>query len=231
MKSSQNRKKQRKVNTLFEGKHFFIFCEGEQTEPLYFKGFEAAINSNPIYRNNVQVYVQGLGAETLRVIQYAENYVRENHIDNAEIWCVYDKDSFPSQDFNGVSERANYLNSLPSNVKYNVAWSNQCVEYWFILHFAYYDSNNDRKYYRDFLHRKFHEFGWDKYEKNNNELFAIMTKHGNPNLAIRFAEKRMHECDGLTDSDCAPATKVYLLVKELAEYLPDDYRKKYISEQ
>lgn len=228
MAKPQNRKKQRNVNNRVEGERFFIFCEGEQTEPKYFNGFENAIKSNAIYKNLVHVHVEGVGAETIRVINAAENYVKENGIKNANIWCVYDKDSFPTQDFNAVSERVAYLNSQQNDVVYYVAWSNQCIEYWFILHFAYYDSDNDRKYYRKFLHEKFKELGWNKYEKNNEELFEIMTEKGNPKQAIKWAQKRIQECEGLTDTKSVPATRVYLLVQELAKYLPEQIRKRYI---
>lgn len=127
-----------------------------------------------------------------------------------------------------MSKKAETLNLQQNEVVYHVAWSNQCIEYWFILHFAYYDSDNDRKYYRQFLHNKFKELGWTRYEKNNSELFEIMTKKGNPKQAIKWAQKRINECDGLTDTDSAPATKVYLLVQELAKYLPEEIKNKYI---
>ena len=116
MAAPQNKKKNRQVEHLEAvGQRFYIFCEGEQTEPQYFRGFEKAIKSNPVYKNLVHVHVEGVGAET--------------------------------------------LNRQQNDVVYKVAWSNQCIEYWFILHFAYYTSDNDRKDYRKFLHSKFKELG------------------------------------------------------------------------
>ena len=120
------------------------------------------------------------------------------------------------------------MNKQQNDVVYHVAWSNQCIEYWFILHFAFYVSDNDRKYYRSFLHRIFKDLGWNKYEKNNEELFEIMTNHGNPKQAINFAKKRLEECSGLTDTNSVPATKVHLLVEELAKYLPKNIKEKYL---
>lgn len=229
MASPKNRKKPRKVEYLeTAGEKFYIFCEGVQTEPLYFLGFEKAIKSNAVYKNLVHVHVEGVGADTLRVIDEAEKYVRDRKIKNANIWCVYDKDSFPKQDFNAVSQRAETLNSQQNDVRYFVAWSNQCIEYWFILHFAYYDSDNDRKDYRKFLHTKFKEFEWNRYEKNNEELFTILTEKGNPKQAIRFAQKRLKECEGKSDTASVPATKVHLLVQELAKYLPEGIKNKYL---
>ena len=223
-----NRKKARKIEhlPLIEFR-FYIFCEGIQTEPLYFKGLKKAIEKNPIYKNIVSIEVEGVGAETLKVLEAAEEKVRNLKIMNAQIWCVYDKDSFPPERFNNVSERVKVLNQNQADVVYRVGWSNQCIEYWFILHFDYYDSDNDRKYYRKYLHKKFREIGWNKYEKNNEELFELLSRHGNPQQAINLAKLRLSECKGCTDSQSVPATKVHELVEELAVYLPDDIRNRY----
>ena len=53
---------------------YYIFCEGLQTEPLYFQGFKRLIEENPIYREMVLIEIEPCGAETLRVIHQAERY-------------------------------------------------------------------------------------------------------------------------------------------------------------
>ena len=88
---------------------YYIFCEGQQTEPLYFEGFKRYIEDNPIYRDMVLIEIEPCQAETMRVIGMAERYVKKNKIQNGQIWCVYDKDSFPAKDFNGVEQRARQL--------------------------------------------------------------------------------------------------------------------------
>lgn len=55
--------------------------------------------------------IEPCGAETMRVISAAEKYAAGKHITKGQIWCVYDKDSFPARNFNGVLERAESLNS------------------------------------------------------------------------------------------------------------------------
>ena len=226
--STHNRKKQRIVEHLAPSQKIYIFCEGKQTEPLYFEAFKREITKNPIYKNSVFVSVNGLGKETLRVVKYAENYVYTHEISGAQIWCVYDKDSFPNEDFNMAETVIENLNNSQSSNVYYAAWSNQCVEYWFILHFSYYTSNNDRKYYRSFLHKKFAELGWDRYEKNNEELFSILITQGNPKQAIIWSEKQLKSFNKKTPSKSAPATKVHLLVQELAKYLPDELKQRFL---
>jgi len=228
----KNRKKTRRIEHLPVIEHkYYIFCEGMKTEPLYFEGIKKAIEQNPIYRNMVIINIEGVGAETIKVIEAAEAKVKSLGVKNAHIWCVYDKDSSPPERFNKVSEKARALNHSQNDVVYHAGWSNQCIEYWFILHFDYYDSDNDRKYYRKYLHKKFKDLGWNRYEKNNEELFILLSLHGNPNQAIEWAKQRLNILTGLTDSQSVPATKVHELVEELAIFFPDDLRSKYIKKK
>lgn len=153
----QWKKKRRKEYLEQKEYRYYIFCEGEQTEPQYFNGFKRLIEDNPIYKEMVLIEIEPCAAETMRVIGKAEKYVAKNKIDKGQIWCVYDKDSFPSGDFNGVVSRANQLNQQNLNLQYHCAWSNECIEFWFLLHFAYYTANNHRTEYISFLNDKFKE--------------------------------------------------------------------------
>lgn len=199
---------------------YYIFCEGEQTEPQYFAGFKRLIEANPIYRDMVLIEIEPCAAETMRVIGAAEKYVKKRGITKGQIWCVYDKDSFPAKDFNGVTERAEKLNKDNPGLQYHCAWSNECIEFWFLLHFAYYTANNHRSEYISFFNDKFRELGLGKYQKNMKNIFEILMEKGNPKLAIRYAKRIINEGQGMTPADIAPGTKVYELVEELEKYFP-----------
>lgn len=79
------------------------------------------IEDNPIYKDMVLIEIEPCAAETMRVIGMAERYVHKNRIDRGQIWCVYDKDSFPAKDFNGVSERVDKLNLENPELQYHAA--------------------------------------------------------------------------------------------------------------
>ena len=150
--------------------------------------------------------------------------MKKNKIKKGQIWCVYDKDSFPPERFNGVVERAESLNKENPELQYHTAWSNECIEFWFLLHFAYYTANNHRSEYITFLNDKFKELGLGKYQKNMKDIFNILMEKGNPKLAIRYAKRIMKDGQGKTPTDIAPGTKVYELVEELTKYLPETAR-------
>lgn len=201
-KEKDNWKKKRRQEYL-EKKEFryYIFCEGQATEPKYFQGFKRYIEDNPIYRDMVLIEIEGCQAETMRVIGKAEEYVRENKITKGQIWCVYDKDSFPSSDVNGVVQRAEVLNQKNPDIQYHAAWSNECIEFWFMLHFAYYTANNHRSEYKKFLNEKFQELGIGKYEKNMDNIFETLMNGGNPKLAIRYAKRIINNGKGKTPAE------------------------------
>ncbi len=222
------KKKRRQEYLEMKEYRYYIFCEGQQTEPLYFEGFKRLIEENPVYRDMVLIEIEPCQAETMRVIGTAERYVKKNRIKEGQIWCVYDKDSFPPNDFNGVALRAEQLNKENPELQYHTAWSNECIEFWFLLHFAYYTSNNRRTEYISFLNVTFRELGLGKYQKNRKNIFDILTEKGNPKLAVRYAKKIIKDGQGRTPTEIAPGTKVYELVEELAKYLPESVKKYFL---
>lgn len=222
-------KKERRKEYLEQKKYrYYIFCEGEQTEPQYFNGFKKLIEENPIYKDMVLIEIEPCAAETMRVIGKAEKYVAKNRIEKGQIWCVYDKDSFPASDFNGVVQRAEKLNQDNPELQYHCAWSNECIEYWFMLHFAYYTANNHRTEYISFLNDKFRELELGKYQKNMKDIFDILMEKGNPKLAVRYAKRIIKENEGKTPTEIAPGTKVYELVEELGKYLPENVQNDFV---
>lgn len=112
-------------------------------------------------------------------------------------------------------------------LQYHAAWSNECIEFWFLLHFAYYTSNNHRTEYISFLNDKFGALGIGKYQKNTKDIFDILMNKGNPKLAIRYAKRIIKDGRGKTPTEIAPGTKVYELVEELVKYLPENVQEKF----
>ncbi len=229
MPTCSNRMKSRKVEVREPVENYYIFCEGEKTEPQYFKGMKSIIASDPMYTN--MIYIEGLGRNTLSVLQYAENYITEHKITTGVVWCVYDKDDFPADRFNAVEQRMKSLNQKLSEddvaLRYYAAWSNQCIEYWFRLHFEFYQTDGSRDDHIRKLNEYFEKKQCGKYEKNRDDIFEILTWNGQPKQAIKWANRRLDQCSGKTPTDSVPATKVHKLVQGLAKYFPERYKHQY----
>lgn len=80
-----------------------------------------------------------------------------------------------------------------SQLQYHVAWSDECIEFWFVLHLAYYTSNNHRSEYIKFLNDKFRELGMGKYQKNIRDIFGVLMEKGSPKLAIWYTKRIIEE--------------------------------------
>ncbi len=121
---------------------------------------------------------------------------------------MFDRDDFPHDDFDNV---INSVKSSDGNVKYKAAWSNECLEVWFLLHFNYLDVNNGRDWYK----RRLSKYLGFRYDKAYPEMYKLL--ESKTDVAIRNA-KRLKD-DTVPPSKNVPATNVYELVEELREYL------------
>lgn len=111
----------------------------------------------------------------------------------------------------------------------HATWSNQRIEFWFLLHFCFYTNNNHRSDYIRLLSDKFKEHGLKKYEKNTADLFGILMKYCNPKQAIKYSKRILKEAGNNAPASIAPATTVHILVEELAKYLPNMNKNSFID--
>ena len=105
-----------------------IVCEGERTEPNYFKSFKI------LSKDVLEIDIKGEGRNTLDLVEQALVIKRDNEkkkeIIYDQVWVVFDRDSFPHGQFNSAIKKAR-SNGL------RVAYSNECFEVWYYLHFSY----------------------------------------------------------------------------------------------
>lgn len=174
-----------------------IVCEGACTEPLYFEAFRVS---------SADVSIEGTGRNTDSLVQYAidkKNAARNDPYD--QVWCVFDRDSFPAVNFNRAIQLAN-ANGI------EVAYTNEAFELWYLLHFHYFHTGMSRQLYRDKLSENLNR----PYEKNDRELYKTLVQR--QSVAIRNAEKLLETYSPSDPCNDNPSTKVHLLVQELNKY-------------
>jgi len=188
-----------------------IVCEGENTEKSYFEQFRLP---------TVTLEVVGKGYNTLTLVKEA---IRLSGLKAYEqVWCVFDKDSFPKQDFNAAVD-------LCIHQGFGAAYSNQAFEYWLILHFNDHQGTPmDRKLYAGTLNKLLKSFGvaYDKESKIITEQFfeVLMSKdlsknEARVNLAISRAIKNSEHFLDKAPADRESSTTVYKLVGELLKFM------------
>ena len=187
---------------------FLIVCEGEKTEPNYFKAFTER------WSEVKEVNVKGCGCSTCQLINEAkkiqEKLEHERQVSFDRVWLVFDKDEFT--DFNKAIEDA-------KKEGMNCAWSNQAFELWYVLHFQYLVTGVDRKQYIEMIEDKVRKASKSKkfkYKKNDKDFYQILQEHGDEEQAIKRAQ-RLRGIRGEEKNYAAhnPRTEVDLLVDEL----------------
>ena len=184
-----------------------IVCEGERTEPNYFDQFEVT---------NITIDPRGIGDNTIRLVKYAINESKRNDYD--QVWCVFDKDSFPKDNFNNAVQ-------LAQNNDFGIAYSNESFELWYILHYEYLNSQITRDQYIKKLNNIFKskkDEGFpDSYKKNDPNIYRILKPY--QHVALKNAQNLSNNYESeLIPSSATqcPVTYVYKLVEELNRWIP-----------
>ena len=186
-----------------------IITEGVKTEPNYFKAFRV---------HNIDVEIIGTGRNTVSLVEEAKQLAEEKKEARARefgirvkdvtmtVWCVFDKDSFPSGNFNGAIQAA-------EGQGFKIAYSNEAFELWYLLHFNYYNTGITREQYIEKLSDLL-EF---KYEKNDEFMYNVLFE--NQWKAIQNAKKLLACYCSENPNANNPSTTVYKLVEYLNEFI------------
>ena len=186
---------------------FLIVCEGEKTEPNYFKSF-------PVDPKVIKLDIKGEGKNTKSLVETAIELKNTEESDETDrFWCVFDRDKNPNNP--NDSQNFNSAITLARNNGIDVAYSNDAFELWYLLHFNYYHTQISRKDYPDMLT----DVLGHKYQKNSETIYEkLKDKQEN---AIKNAKRLLQEYKPPNPETDNPSTTVHLLVEELNRFIPD----------
>ncbi|MBW4562798.1 MAG: RloB family protein [Mojavia pulchra JT2-VF2] len=189
----------RKVNKREVRQRFLIVCEGERTEPNYFRSFR-------VPKNVFEIDVQGVGENPSRLVQRARELNQQEEYD--QVWCVFDRDAWTIEDFNNAIRNA-------EEQGFKVAYSNEAFELWYVLHFEFLNTGIPRS---DYI-KKLNYLLKKTYKKNSETIYdELFVKQS---LAIKNAENLLRQYDPHVPAKDNPSTKVHLLVQELNKFIPE----------
>ncbi|TVP61285.1 MAG: RloB domain-containing protein [Nodularia sp. (in: Bacteria)] len=188
----------RKVGTRELRQTFLIICEGEKTEPNYFKSFR-------VPRNVVSVDVRGFGYNPSKLVETAKELSEQEEYN--QVWCVFDRDDCLKQDFNNAIANAD-------KAGFKVAYSNEAFELWYVLHFEFLNTALPRQDYIS----KLNKFLKNKYKKNSDSIYEEL-EHLQA-TAIKNAKNLLKQYNPQNPESDNPCTTVHLLVEALNEFIP-----------
>jgi RloB-like protein len=218
-------KKQKKQENKPVVVYFLIVCEGEKTEPNYFKGFPKQIGK-VVY----DIEFDGGGINTLKVVETAIELRNKSTQKYDRVWAVFDRDSFPPNLFNSA-----ILKAAAHDIE--CAWSNEAFELWYLLHFQNRVTPMSREDYKKAIETAINEkIGRKKtrfkYKKNALDMFDVLNQYGNQEQAIKWARDLNNNFMGEDFANFNPSTQVFKLVEELigkSLKLNEEITKKHIN--
>lgn len=194
-----------------------IVCEGENTEPSYFRQFKLT---------SATIKPVGEGYNTISLVKRALKLSKEKSYD--QVWCVFDAD--PKPDNPNQSKNFNNAIKLADKNGFGIAYSNQAFEYWIILHLDDHQGGAmNRTDYNDKINQLLKPFGLT-YEGENSkivteEIFEVLdgidkkTNKERKRLAISRAEKIYNLLEHSNPAKEESTTTVFRLVEELLKYV------------
>lgn len=200
--------------TIDINKTFLIICEGENTEPLYVKGFPVP---------SKKVLIEGGRHSKTSLVEYALKICNEEKYAGREVWCVFDFDRKPDEAATQPQDFNNAINLAEKNGM-KVAWSNDAFELWFLLHFDKLETPLSRNELYPILKEKWRLESFSRQAKTRDFCEGHYERHlgyngSSQELAIKRARELHHRYDGSRNfADHCPCTTVYLLVEELNIY-------------
>ena len=185
-------------------KRFFIVCEGEKTEPNYFKKISVNVDIT---------LIKGRGKDTKSLVEEAielKNGLESDERDR--VWCVFDRDRNDQNPHDAQNFKAAITLAQTNGIK--VAYSNDAFELWYLLHFNYYNTGISRKDYKNMLTNQLgHE-----YKKNSETIYEELKDKQQD--AIKHAKLLLQKYDRPNPETDNPSTTVHLLVEELNSFIP-----------
>lgn len=171
---------------------FLIVCEGERTEPNYFRAFRVP-----------GMVVEGVARQARQLVERAIELRDADEYD--QVWCVFDRDDVPAGQFNEAI-------ALADREGMYVAYSNEAFELWYLLHFHYYSTGITRHDYIQRLGKLLER----QYTKNNEIMYDVLFER--QPQALQRARNLLAMYDPARPVDDNPSTTVHMLVEALNQH-------------
>ena len=216
---SQRFPRERSIDTREIAIRFLIVSEDTKSSTDYFKALikevQAACSGSEVVGIAKDSVVEGCGMSTSRLLQEAKSIKSRRQISFDRCWLVFDKDDFA--DFNRAIREA-------TDAGFDVAWSNESFELWYLLHFRYHNTAISRDECMKVLEAEMQKCKPSfRYDKGSSSMHSILAEHGDQGQAIKYAEKLRNTYQDTDYSSHNPCTHVDRLIREITD--PEERKK------
>lgn len=186
-------------------RRFFLFCEGQNTEPNYFKALEKACKNAFISVETVPpaAVPLTLAQNAAKFLKTHRSRARNSFEEKDQVWTVFDRDEHPNHE---------EAIALCQSKGVGVARSNPCFEVWLILHETDYQKPDDHHQTQAYFQKLRPEYDPDQGKTPDCadlvQRVEIAEKRAESQLAQRLEEGSPHG---------PPSTTVGELTKAIRE--------------
>jgi len=196
----------RKIARLSPYERVLIVCEGEKTEPNYFRWLRDRFRLN---RANIVIADKRGGLDPKSLVEYAiDEYNKEKDFDH--VYCVFDKDKHTT--YQAALDKIR-SKRLKGKDKIHASTSVPCFEFWLLLHFVYTTSQYCAPFEDSNCNLVISDLQQyiSGYEKGSNDFLVYIIDRTEEAIKNAKMLEKFHETSG-TDN---PSTKVHQLVEYL----------------
>jgi len=201
-----------------EREYILIASEDGKSSIFYFAALDLGSFGN---MPKFGIVPKGTGRNTQSLVRYVQKH-RKQWLEEVQqevaiedfnqVWLVFDLDSFPEHKFD------NAIRSAESS-GFQVAWSNECFELWYLLHFKNQTTAITRKeIYKELTRLLKLSDNYEDYKGDKGKaLHEQMAKDSRIITAIKRA-RRLHDevkADKVASHAANPCTLVYKLIETL----------------
>lgn len=185
--------------------NYLIITDAKKTEKLYMEGLKESLPKS--VRDQLQIkVVSDIAADKL--VEKARSLRSKSSV-YCDTWIVFDRDLVPNFD--------KIIKDAESN-EIHVAWSNPCIEMWFLAYFNKTpnipDSTTCIREFKNDCYSKMNKY---EYHKDDKAIYNKLIQYGDEVQAIRCAKAR-HKSLQNTSRKCSEmvgGTTLYQLVEDI----------------
>lgn len=185
-------------------KKIVIFCEGE-TEKNYFTMLRSKYRSAHISVEGAGIDIQVGEGQAVKLVEHAKSTLerdgRYKGIGVPSVYVVFDKDDVTDSEITKAFR-------LAEGYGYKVMFSNECFEYWILLHFEETNHPPSRKRLNQRLSKHFLVDHYDRYKADADKLGKILKNRIGYAMSNPVNEK-------MTDPNQNPYTNAKAVITEL----------------
>jgi len=185
-------------------RRFYIYCEGRNTEPDYFRAMKTKVRGALI---ELRIKPEGKDPETMASAAEADarriRSARNSYEQDDQVWCVFDHD--------GRHEPVHKAREICHAGGVGIAFSNPCFEVWLLLHYDDYNKACDSKQAQCDLEPRL-----PGYDKNRSKTADFTGLIASVKEAETRAERQLARREEEGNPNGAPSTTVVHLTRAIA---------------